>query len=108
MSDDGSIWPKVSAYWLAHLLFRTAKTKGQLHEILELTKLSENTDSEFLKLHSRFIKFAVFDRLNRLEDGVYIKFLKSIQDDINESISSVPAEIGNSVQSSPTKTNSKN
>ena len=87
MSDDGSIWPKVSAYRLAHLLFRTAKTKGQLHEILELAKLSENTDSEFLKLHSRFIKFAVFDRLNRLEDGVYIKFLKSIQEEIKESIS---------------------
>ena len=89
ISNNDSIWSNVSAYRLAHLLFRTAKTKAQLQEILELANLSENTDSEFLKLHSRFIKFAVFDRLNRLEIGVYDKFLKNIQEDIKESITSV-------------------
>ena len=81
-ASDDSIWPRVSAYRLAHLLFRNAKDAEQLNEIQELAEYSENTNSKFLKLHSNLIKFAAVDRSRRLGIGDFEQKLLDIQREI--------------------------
>jgi hypothetical protein len=93
---EGSIWPKVSAYRLAHLLFRNAKNTGDLTEILELVKYSENSESEYIKFHSKLIKFAAIDRLRRLGLDGFDKKLIQTQQEILETISALQQVLGGS------------
>ena len=62
---EDRVWPHITAYRLAHLLFRNARMNSELTEILHLVEYSENSSSEYIKFHSKLIKFAVIDRLRR-------------------------------------------
>ena len=39
------IWPFITAYRLAHLLFRKAKSQAEFNEIIELSEKSEKSSS---------------------------------------------------------------
>ena len=83
---ENTIWPGVTAYRLAHLLFRKAKTVSDLKEILDLTDYSENSDAETLKLKMGLVKFAAIHRLNRLVDTKMEGALKQAQLEIVRSV----------------------
>ena len=57
------IWPFITAYRLAHLLFRKAKSEADFSEILELLERSEKSRSLYISVHSMILKIVALNRL---------------------------------------------
>ena len=59
LSNDltDQIWPFITAYRLAHLLFRKAKSEADFNEILKLLDHSEQSRSLYISVHSKLLKF---------------------------------------------------
>lgn len=64
LEDD--IWPYITAYRLAHLLFRKAGSTDEFDEIIELLKHAEKSASSYISIHSGLLKFAALNRLKML------------------------------------------
>lgn len=60
------IWPFITAYRLAHLLFRKAKLQSDFEEILKLVERAEKSSSRYIAIHSKFLKFSALNRLRML------------------------------------------
>ena len=60
------IWPFITAYRLAHLLFRKAKLQSDFEEILKLVERAEASSSRYISIHSKFLKFTALNRLRML------------------------------------------
>ena len=60
------IWPFITAYRLAHLLFRKAKRQSDFEEILKLVERAEESSSRYISIHSKFLKFTALNRLRML------------------------------------------
>ena len=60
------IWPFITAYRLAHLLFRKAKLQSDFEEILKLVEWAEGSSSRYISIHSKFLKFSALNRLRML------------------------------------------
>ena len=60
------VWPFITAYRLAHLLFRKAKLQSDFEEILKLVERAEASSSRYISIHSKFLKFTALNRLRML------------------------------------------
>ena len=83
---EDQVWPYITAYRLAHILFRNAQMTSELTEIFQLAEYSENSSSEYIKFHSKLIKFAAIDRLRRSGSVSFEEKLKETQLEIVQSI----------------------
>ena len=68
LSNDltDQIWPFITAYRLAHLLFRKAKSEADFNEILKLLDHSEQSRSLYISVHSLILKLIALNRLRLL------------------------------------------
>lgn len=82
LKDD--VWQFIPAYRLAHFLFRGAKNASDLKEIMALVERSESSKSTYIKLQSKFLKFAAQHRLIRLGFENYETEIIFTQDQIIE------------------------
>lgn len=83
---DDEVWPFVPSYRLAHFLFRKAKSRSDLMEILALVAHSEGSNSIYIQLQSKLLKFAALDRLIRLGHQKYEIEITETQKQIIECI----------------------
>ena len=88
LSNDltDQIWPFITAYRLAHLLFRKAKSEADFNEILKLLDHSEQSRSLYISVHSKLLKFVALNRLKLLGVKNLKEKQKVCRDDIIQHI----------------------